>query len=285
MRLTRFVSALSCALVLIAVPARAQQTAQKPITLAAIIDAMEAREKRTASVSVRWSQHKAFRALFDKPAECTYPSELLLKDDSMRHTCQTFWFRRGGNVTVTLIDHLSTWDGKESRYLQGGTPPAGRILTEIGNTEGKAPHLLALLLYFRPLADPPARVKRKTLKLADGRKTIGGRECVTIDDGHLRADLDCTREFIPVSFETYGRDGRVRYDGTLEYYHEQGTTAWVPKAFAIKLHLVRAGIADRVGGGQNTDQRRIPRRQRVSFALSGRNHCLGRANAGRVSPS
>jgi hypothetical protein len=244
MRLTRLVIALSCAFVHFAVSARAQQTAQKPITLAAIIEAMEARQKRTASVSVRWIHNEKYHES-GTAAEYRYPSEMLIKGDLMRYSGQNQLHDRG---EVTLIDHLATWDGKESRYLQGTTPLRGRILAKRGNQDAYTVELLPLMLYFRPLADPPAKLNRKALKLADGHKTIGGHECVTIDDGHFRVDLDCTRDFIPVSFEAYGQDGYVFHNGTLEYYHGRDAMAWVPKSFETRLHWKSTGVAERIWG-------------------------------------
>jgi hypothetical protein len=222
MRLTCFISALFCALVQFATPVRAQQTAQKPITLAAIVEAMETRQKRAASVSVRWNQNERYRG-----GDYEFPCEMLLKGDSMRYVSKTYMHNGG---SVSLIDPVSTWDGKESRFLQGMQPPAGRILSEKGNRDARTTLLVPLMLYFRPLVT----LDTKALALADGRKTIDGRQCVTIDDGEMRVDLDRGREFIPVAFEVYLEDGRVYSGGTLEYYRNRDARTWVPKSFQLK---------------------------------------------------
>ncbi len=243
-RLVGIVLILSSVFAACPLPLLAQQTLPKPITLAAIVESMEAREKLTNLLSVRWAENRRYRggALGSKDAEYNFRCEMRLKRDSMRYESKTFWFRGGGNVSV--IDHVSTWDGNESRFLQGATPPVGRILAEKGNTDAGSAPLTPLMLYFRPLA----RLDTEALKLADGSKTIDGHECVTVDDGHFRVYLDCDRNFVPVGFQAYLPDGRVHLDGTLEYYRKHDAVAWVPKAFQIKFHRVAQGVPQSIRG-------------------------------------
>src|ERR1700733_12107068 len=222
----------------------AQQPSPKPITLAALIDAMEAREKLADSVTVRWNQSERYAAgaLRKDPSEFTFPCEMLLKGSSMHYVGKTFSHDAGGGVT--LIDHVSSYDGKESRYLQGTKPPLGRILEEKANTDARLYTLMPFRLYFRPLAEPFATLKRKSMKLFDERKTIDGHECVTVDDGRLRVHLDCGRDFVPVAFQAFGSRGRagrnviLRFEGNIEYYRaDKGPLRWLPKAFQVTSHV------------------------------------------------
>jgi hypothetical protein len=247
-RLPGFLAALLSALVAFAVPLHAQQDSAKPITLAAIVDAMEAREKRADFVMLRWTQSERYSAgaLLADPSEFTFACEMLLKGTSMRYVGKTFSHDVGGGVT--LIDHLSSYDGNESRYLQGAKPPLGRILQEKANTDAKLYTLLPFRLYFRPLAEPFGTLKRKSLKLLDERKTVEGHECVAVDDGRLRVYLDRDRDFVPVAFQTYGRNHIVRFEGSIEYYRNQGAKLWLPKAFQVTFHGKGQGLADRTRG-------------------------------------
>jgi hypothetical protein len=228
-RLPGFLAPLLLALVAFASPLHAQPTSSKPVTLAAIIESMEAREKLTDSVMLRWTQNARYRAgaLLADPTEFTFSCEMLLKGTSMRYVGKTFSHDGGG--AVTLIDHVSSYDGNESRLLQGTKPPRGAILQEDANTDAQLYSLMPFRLYFRPLAKPYATLKGKSLKLLDERKTIDGHECVTVDYGYLRVDLDRDRDFIPVAFQTYGRNHIVRFECTIDYYRNQTGCAGFPK--------------------------------------------------------
>jgi hypothetical protein len=222
---------LVCTLGALPLPLPAQQTSPKPITLAVIVDAMEAREKRAATVSLRWIESDRYSAgaLQPKPGTWTFPCEMLLKRSSMRYVSKTF------SQVDGMIDYVSSYDGNESRHLMGGKRPRGTIFSEKADTNVHLFTLTPFMLYFRPLAEPFATLKRKELKLLDGRKTIDGHKCVTIDDGHLRVDLDCERDFVPVAYQSYLKNG-VRYlDGSLEYYRydKHDGLSWVPKAFQV----------------------------------------------------
>jgi hypothetical protein len=229
----------------------AQQTSLQPITLAALIDVMEAREKLADSVTIRWTRNERYSAgaLLAEPSSWTSPCELLLKGGSMRYVGKTFSHSRGG---VTQIDHVSSYDGKESRFLQGSKPPLGRILVlgeeEKGNTDADVPSLQPLMLYFRPLAEPYVMLKRKTLKVLDERATIDGHECVTVDDGRTRVYLDRERDFIPVAFHRYTKDRRLVYEGSLEFYRKQDAMRWLPKAFQVTPHAKGQNVAERIRG-------------------------------------
>jgi hypothetical protein len=230
----------------------AQQTSPKPITLAMLVDAMEAREKRADSVSVRWTRNERYSAgaLLAKASAWTSPCEMLLKGSSMRYVGKTF---SHSGADVTQIDHVSSYDGKESRFLQGSKPPSGYILAlgeeEKGNTDANTSGVLPLMLYFRPLAEPYDTLRRKTLNVLDEHKTVDGHECVTVDDGHLRVHLDRDRDFVPVAFQAYLKDGRVYLDGSLEYYRKQDAMRWYPKAFQVTLHWKAQNVPDRIRGG------------------------------------
>src|SRR5271169_6699649 len=97
-------------------PLRAQQPAAKPISLAAIIDAMQAREKLAASVSLRWTRTDHYRAgaLLAKPSTWTFSCELLLKGNSTRYFGKIFSHARGN---ISLIDYTTSFDGNESRRV------------------------------------------------------------------------------------------------------------------------------------------------------------------------
>jgi hypothetical protein len=227
----------------------AQQPSPKPITLATLVDAMEAREKLADSVTVRWNQSERYAAgaLRKDPSEFTSACEMLLKGSSMRYVGKSFSHDAGGGVT--LIDHVSSYDGNESRFLQGTTPPRGRILQEKANTDAHLYSLMPFRLYFRPLAGPYATLERKSLKLSDERKTVDGHECVAVDDGRLRVHLDCGRDFVPVAFQTFGRNGILHFDGNIEYYRaDKGPLRWLPKAFQVTSHGGTGGFAVRTRG-------------------------------------
>jgi hypothetical protein len=128
-------------------------------------------------------------------------------------------------------------------------PPWGRILKDKANTDAHLFSVLPFRLYFRPFAEPYATLNRKSLKLLDEQKTVDGHECVTVDDGHLRVDLDRDRDFVPVAFQTYGRNLIIRFDGKIEYYRRQGAIWWLPKAFEVTSHGKAQGpLADRIRG-------------------------------------
>ena len=230
---------------------RAQQPLPEPITLATLVEVMEAREKLADSVTVRWTQNERYRAraLLSKPSTWTSSCEMLLKGGSMRYAGKMF-SHSGGDVTQ--IDHVSSYDGKESRALQGAKPPRGFILDlgdeETANEDAAVPALQPLMLYFRPLAEPNAMLRRKTLKLLDERKTVDGRECVTVDDGRTRVYLDRDRDFVPVAFQRYSKNLPVVYDGSLEYYRKQNAPRWLPKAFQVTMRVAGPNIADRIRG-------------------------------------
>jgi hypothetical protein len=250
----RLAEFLVASLVILAAPDSlcAQPTSSKQVTLAAIIESMEAREKLADSVTVRWTQSERYSAgaLLAKASTWTSPCEMLLKGSSMRYVGKTF-SHSGGDVTQ--IDHVSSYDGKESRFLQGLEPPRGYILLldeeEKGNTDAGSPSLQPMMLYFRPLAEPYETLRRKTLRLLDEHKTIDGRECIAVHDGRTRAYLDRDRDFVPVAFHRYAKDHRVIYDGSLEYYRKQGGTRWLPKSFQLTMHVkVQQGVPNRIGG-------------------------------------
>jgi hypothetical protein len=250
-RLAGFLAALLSALAGFALPLHAQQPSPKPITLAAIIESMEARERLADSVMVRWNRDEQYSAgaLLEKASTWTSPCEMLLKGGSMRYVGTTF---SHSGASVTQIHHVSSYDGKESRFLQGTKPPLGHILVleedEKGNTDAGVPSLRPLMLYFRPLAEPYNTLSRKTLKLLDERKTIDGRECVSVDDGRTRVYVDRDRDFVPVAFDCRTTKGRFVYGGTLEYYHKQGAMQWLPKAFHVTMHFRGQNVADRIRG-------------------------------------
>jgi hypothetical protein len=233
-RLAGCLSALLSAWVACPLLLHAEQGSPKPITLAAIVDVIEAREKRTASVSLRWTESDRYsaRPRMAKPAEFTFPCEMLLKGVCMRYVSQMLSHHDGD---VSLIDYVSSYDGNESRMLDGQKRPHGSILDENANTDAHLYKLMPFMLYFRPFAEPFATLKRKDLKLLGGRKTIDGHECVAIEDGQLRIYLDCDRDFIPVAFEGYLKNGDRYLDGNVEYYRDvkHEGLSWVPKAFRV----------------------------------------------------
>jgi hypothetical protein len=183
----------------------AQQPSPKPVTLAAIIDSMEARQKLADSVTVRWTRtvHFVPGGHFAKQNEFTYPCEMLLKGASMRNVDKGFRMTGG----VSLIELVTSYDGNESRILRGTKPPRGAIREEQRNVQTGSIDLMAFMLCFRPLAEPYDALRRKTLKLLDEHKTIDGHECVTVDDGRTRVYLDRNRDFIPVAFQRYLEPG------------------------------------------------------------------------------
>jgi hypothetical protein len=222
----------------------AQQGSPKPITLATLIEAMEARQKSADSVMLRWTDthwdsHAGFAT---KPEGFTSPCEILLKGASMRYDSQILSF---AGRDVSLVERVSSFDGNESRYRVGGKQPRGGIKREKDNSDAICAANLPLRLYFRPLAEPYNTLSRKTLKLLDERKTIDGHECVTVDDGQLRVDLDCDRDFVPVAFEGYVQ-GKRYMNGSLEYYRKQGPMKWVPKSFQVSWHS--QGVSERHRG-------------------------------------
>jgi hypothetical protein len=246
-RLAGFLAASLSALAGFALPLHAQQPSPKPVTLATLVEAMEARQKLADSVTVRWTRNERYSAgaLLANPSTWTSPGEMLLKGGSMRYVGKTF---SHVGESVSLIDHVSSFDGNESRFLQGTKPPQGFINEEKVNTDAHVACLQPLMLYFRPLAEPYAMLKRETLKLLDERKTIDGHECVTVDDGHARVYLDCDRDFVPVAFHLYTKNRRLVYDGSLEYYRKQDAMRWLPKAFQVTLHWKGQNVPDRIRG-------------------------------------
>jgi hypothetical protein len=230
----------------LAPPLHAQQASPKPITLAAVVEAMEARQKRADSVMLRWNETHWYSApgFATKPSGFTYPCEMLLKGASMRYVSQILSFV---GRDVSLVDRVSSFDGNESRYRVGTKPLRGGINREKDNSHAISSANLPLRLYFRPLAEPFATLKRKDLKLSEGRKTIDGHECVQIDDGHLRVYLDCNRDFVPVAFECYVKGNRYM-DGSLEYYRKQDAMRWVPKAFQVSWYSKAQGVSQRDRG-------------------------------------
>jgi hypothetical protein len=247
-RLAGFLAALLSALAAFAFPLYAQQASPKPVTLAWLVHKMEARERRAASASLRWTQSERYSvgAILAKPSEFTFACEMLLKGDSMRYVGKTFSHNVGGGGNV--IDHFLSYDRNEHTYLQGAKSPLRRILGERASTDDHLFTLLPFRLYFRPFAGPYAPLKQKTLKLLDDRKTIDGHECVTVDDGHLRVYLDRDRDFVPVAFQAYGGNGVLRLDGNIEYYSKEDAMRWVPKAFQVTLHVKGQNEADRIRG-------------------------------------
>ena len=212
---------------------------------------MEAREKLTASVSLRWTRtdHYKAGALLPKPSTWTFSCELLLKGNSMRYAGKIFNHARGN---ISLIDYTSTFDGKESRRLLGIEPLYGSI-HRVKETPSflleSPPHLAPSLLFFRPLADPYGTLQRRSWKLVKEHKLIDGHNCVTVDDGRTHAYLDCDRDFIPVAFDRYTlKDHLFMYRGSLEYYRSQGAMRWVPKSFLVKLHSHARDVADEIRG-------------------------------------
>jgi hypothetical protein len=245
---------LSSALVALAAftsPLRAQQPAAKPLSLAAIIDAMQAREKLAASVSLRWTRTDHYRAgaLLAKASTWTFSCELLLKGNSTRYSGKIINHARGN---ISLIDYTTSFEGNESRRVLGLKPPYGSIhrVKETPSYHFESPqHLAPLLLFLRPLVEPySGTFKRRTWKLLEERRRIDGHECVTVDDGHTRAYLDCDRDFVPVTFERYTENRAVWYSGSLEYYGKQGALRWVPRTFLLKLHSSAPSTADETRG-------------------------------------
>jgi hypothetical protein len=251
---------LVCTLGALSLPLSAQQTSPKPITLAMLVDVMEARQKLADSVAVRWTASSRYSAgaLLAKPCEFTHPCEMLLRGGLSRYFGKSFSHIGGG---LTQIDHVSSYDGNESRFLEGLKPPRGYILEqeEKGTGDTNNSDVLPLMLYFRPLAEPYDTLRPKTLKLLDERKTIEGHECVTVDDGRTRVYLDCDRDFIPVACPRYlqkgqgaaesSRPGFVLLDGSIEYYRKQDAMRWYPKSFqVIKHNKGQQGVSNRTRG-------------------------------------
>jgi hypothetical protein len=236
----------------------AQQPSPKPITLATLVDVMEAREKLADSVTVRWAKSSRYGAgaLLAKPSEFTNPCEMLLKGACVHYVGKSFSHSGGG---LTQIDHASSYDGKESRLLEGLKPPRGYIKDEKGTSDANNADVLPLMLYFRPLAEPYDILRRKTLKLLDERKTIDGHECVTVDDGRTRVYLDRDRDFVPIACQCYlqkgfravesSRPGFVLLEGSIEYYRKQDAMRWYPKAFQVTHHAKgQQNVPDRTRG-------------------------------------
>ncbi|HEV8067237.1 MAG TPA: hypothetical protein VGP76_05850 [Planctomycetaceae bacterium] len=240
----------------------AQQPSPKPITLGALVEAMEAREKLADSAMLRWNESERYAAgaLRKDPSEFTFACEMLLEGLSMRYVGKSFSHHAGGDVT--LVDHVSSYDGNESRFLQGATPPRGRILQEKANTDARLYALMPFRLYFRPLAEPYGTLERKSLKLLDQRKTVDGHACVAVDDGRLRVHLDCDRDFVPVAYQTFGGKGILHFEGKIEYYRaDKGPLRWLPKAFQVTSPV--PGFAVRTQGDSVQTTIGVP------FALAG----------------
>jgi hypothetical protein len=232
-RFKRFVGLLAAAFFALAAlrfSLQAEQAPAKPITLAALIEAMEARQKSADSVMLRWTDTQWYSRAGLKGFQS--PCEMLLKGASMRYDSQILSF---AGRDVSLIERVSSFDGNESRYRVGGERPRGGIKSKKDNSDAICAPNLPLRLCFRPLAEPYRTLSRKTLKLLDERKTIDGHECVTVDDGHLRVYLDCDRDFVPVAFEGY-IDGKRYMNGSLEYYGKRDAMKWVPKAFQVNWY-------------------------------------------------
>jgi hypothetical protein len=238
----------------------AQQPSPKPITLATLVDVMEAREKLADSVMLRWTDTHWYSPA--GPNGFTSPCEMLFKGASMRYDSQILSF---AGKDVSLVERVSSFDGNESRYRVGGKQPRGGINTEKDNSDAICAANLPLRLCFRPLAEPYNTLRRKTLKLLDERKTVDGHECVTVDDGHLRVYLDCDRDFVPVAFEGYVRGNRYM-NGSLEYYRKQDAMKWVPKAFQVSCYLKAQGVSERHRGERVQTEIGAPLKDR-DFAL------------------
>jgi hypothetical protein len=234
----------------------AEQPSPKPITLAAIIESMEAREKLADSVAVRWNQSTWYsaRALLPKPCEFMGAREMLLRGASARCVGKSF---SSVGEELTQIDHVSSYDGDLSWKLEGLKPPRGYIeVAEKGSyRDTNNSIILPLMLYVRPLAEPYDTLSRTTLKLLDQRRTIDGHECVGVDDGRTRVYLDRDRDFIPVACQRYlpkssrvAPPGFVLLDGSIEYYRKQDAMRWYPKAFQLTKHYQVAGVSSRTRG-------------------------------------
>ena len=237
----------------------AQQSSPKPITLQAIIESMEARQRLADSVTVRWRKSTRYvpGGHFTTQTEFTYPCEMLLKGAFMRNVNKLMDMRKGVKG-VPLVDRVTSYNGDESRILRSFKPPLGTIREEKRNIDVDDTHLMAFMLYFRPLAEPYDALRRESLKLVDESKIIDGHECVTVDDGRTRVYLDRNRDFIPLAFQRYlrpgwiaaasDRPGDVLMDGSVEYYRMQSAMPWLPKAFQVTMHRSTPGTADRTRG-------------------------------------
>lgn len=249
-KLAALLSSALVALAVFASPLHAQQTAAKSVSLPAIIDAMEARQKLAMSVSLRWTRTEHYKAgaLLPKPSTWTFSCELLLNGNSTRYAGKIFNHVRGN---ISLIDYTSSFDGKESRRLLSIEPLYGsihRVKESPSYLFESPPHLAPLLLFFRPLDEPYGTLQRRSWKLLDERRRINGHDCVTVDDGRTRAYLDCDRDFIPVAFKRYTKDRTFLHRGSLEYYRTQGAMRWLPKSFLVKPISNRQDVADDIRG-------------------------------------
>jgi hypothetical protein len=243
-----FLAVLVASPLLLHAQASSKPVPPRPITLALIVDAFEARQKRADSVRLRWIQTEWHRAgaFGSTTSEWTYPCEMLLRGESMRFAGKIPSVARG---SVSMIDHVSSYDGIDSRYLSRGKKPWGGITTRKENTDATVHYLLPLRLYLRPLVGSFHTLDREELRLSDERKTIDGRECVAIDDGHMRVYCDCERDFIPVAIQCYIK-GNLSLDGKLEYreYRRQGASSWLPQAFEVTRYSKSAGVENRFRG-------------------------------------
>jgi|HubBroStandDraft_6_1064221.scaffolds.fasta_scaffold60961_2 hypothetical protein len=239
----------------------------KPVTLADVVEALEKRERATAMVELRWTHSVRYEPgsllarefaksmelqgnslLHGVPAEPVafrYPSELRLKGEQMEFVSKRLRVDPP-DASLSMIDYRSAYDGRESKFQMGSSP--GTILPVRGNTDVTNLHLLPILLYYRPLDDTFAVLRKKTLKLSGRIEQVDGHQCLRVDDGRTRVDLDCERGLIPVAFQRYWPwNGKLFLDGHIEYAPHR-TLLFVPKRFEVKQYSRPSQIAETFSG-------------------------------------
>jgi len=240
----------------------------KPITLADVVQALEKRERAAAMVELRWNDNVRYetgsvltpdfakqmqlkgrflqRGVPAEPLAFRYPSEIRLKGDQMEFVSKTLRIDPG-QASLSLIDYRSAYDGRESKLQMASNPE--QILPERRNTDVQTPHLFPILLYYRPLDETFAVLRKKSLKLPERIEQIDGHKCLRVDDGRTRVDLDCERGLIPVAFQRYlpTRNGELSFDGRVEYAPHR-TLLFVPKRFEVKWYSQPSQVAQTFSG-------------------------------------
>ena len=176
------------------------------LTIEYVIKALQANADRAPSLRIRWKETAQFNpgALLSPtmaraeemegkaldtgiPLEVVRfdcPSELLIKGEWMRYSTKTC---RIENDTIVPQDWISTYDGRDSRFL---------IVTKQGQKEGDITKLrtspdsssirfFPLLVLFRPF-EPYGILARDKLAIEQTTSILNGRSCLILYDGKNR---------------------------------------------------------------------------------------------------
>jgi hypothetical protein len=240
----------------------ASEPTPKPLTVDEVVHALEKREMAAATVELRWNANIRYEvgAILSKeqaqmmqmrgkvfeqgtptvPTLFHYPGELRLQDDKMKFVTKTLRIDCAAPF-LSLVPYSSSYDGRESRMLMN--LQRGSILRERRNTDVDTPHILPILLCYRPLNPTFAVLRKDAMKLSEGPVLINGHKCVRVDDGRIRVYLDCQCGLIPVAFQRFRKNGDMYLDGTIEYA-SHGTLSFVPKHFELKRYFRPSHVAE-----------------------------------------